>query len=299
MKRIEFIAPVESMRGNLSGNQDLQYAPDNGKAWDATGEKASANNYAPRFVGAKRRDGLKYFSVRTKSTTIMSEVMREQMASLSIANTIQYSAMHNLAIQTKVIEWFEKTAPEGVTLRQYVMQRTMGSLKNKLISIQFNNTGEPTPAIANPFSLRLPDYAQSIYAGLSPDKWTKVDELIVKFWTQLGQEGAIKFAVKYGEQEFLAIGVSGVNFVDNYKNAPEGFDGTPAQKALYQMNGRSFGDSSPVWTVNADSVKVYNVNGDLTPKTLYGREATGTTEEDDVAVKGTDTLRADYIYTLK
>lgn len=34
MKRIEFIAPVEAMRGNLSGKQDLLYVENDNKAYE-------------------------------------------------------------------------------------------------------------------------------------------------------------------------------------------------------------------------------------------------------------------------
>ena len=85
MKRIEFIAPVESMRGNLSGSQELQYRENNNPAYEAPNGDAHALNYQPRFVGAKRsKDGLKYFSVRTKSTTKLNNATRMTMAVLSV-----------------------------------------------------------------------------------------------------------------------------------------------------------------------------------------------------------------------
>lgn len=295
MKRIEFIAPVESMRGNLSGNQDLQYAPDNGKAWDATGEKASANNYAPRFVGAKRRDGLKYFSVRTKSTTIMSEVMREQMASLSIANTIQFSALHNLAIQTQVLEWFEKTAPAGVSLRQYVMQRIMNALKMKDILFRFNNTGDPATSICNPFAIRVTDGAQSVYAGLSVDRCAKLNTLIYKFWTQLGLGTPIRFEVHYGEQVFYALGSTETQFNDTYLDVAPQIGFIPAVNALYGSNGLWSGEVT--WDTAGENLRVLGLDN-LNYKTLYGRPK-DSYPDDDVVVKVTDKPRADYIYTLK
>ena len=55
MKRIEFISPVEAMRGNLSRTkQTLLYAENDNPAWDAPVDKRSyARNYQPIFVGAK------------------------------------------------------------------------------------------------------------------------------------------------------------------------------------------------------------------------------------------------------
>lgn len=94
MKRIEFIAPVESMRGNLSGSQDLKYRENNNPAYDAPNGDAHALNYQPRFVGAKRsKDGLKYFSVRTKSTTKLNAKTRSTMAILGSIAAIRSALM--------------------------------------------------------------------------------------------------------------------------------------------------------------------------------------------------------------
>lgn len=85
MKRIEFIAPVESMRGNLSGSQELNYRENNNPAYEAPNGDAHALNYQPRFIGAKRsKDGLKYFAVRTKSTTKLNAATRTTMALLGV-----------------------------------------------------------------------------------------------------------------------------------------------------------------------------------------------------------------------
>ena len=93
MKRIEFIAPVESMRGNLSGSQELVYRENNNPAYDAPDGDAHALNYQPRFVGAKvSKSGLKYFAVRTKSTTKLTNKSRMAMAVLGVTAAMK-SAM--------------------------------------------------------------------------------------------------------------------------------------------------------------------------------------------------------------
>lgn len=85
MKRIEFVAPVESMRGNLSGSQKLDYRENNNPAYEAPDGDAHALNYQPRYVGAKRaKNGLKYFIVRTKSTTKLNAKTRKAMAILGV-----------------------------------------------------------------------------------------------------------------------------------------------------------------------------------------------------------------------
>lgn len=95
MKRIEFIAPVESMRGNLSGNQSLEYAENNNPAYDAPNGVQYARNYQPRFIGAKRgSDGLKYFTVRTKSATNLKATTRRAMGIVGVTAAIRSALMN-------------------------------------------------------------------------------------------------------------------------------------------------------------------------------------------------------------
>lgn len=94
MKRIEFIAPVESMRGNLSGGQSLEYADNNNPAYEAPNGVQYARNYQPRFIGAKRgADGLKYFAVRTKSATNLKASTRRPMAIVGVTAAIRSALM--------------------------------------------------------------------------------------------------------------------------------------------------------------------------------------------------------------
>lgn len=84
MKRIEFISPVEAMRGNLSGKQDLVYAENDNKAYEAPANQRNyARNYSPRFIGAKRSsDGRMYFAVKTKTATTITAASKRAMAVL-------------------------------------------------------------------------------------------------------------------------------------------------------------------------------------------------------------------------
>lgn len=94
MKRIEFIAPVEAMRGNLSGAQKLEYPTENQGAYEGPeGSVNYARNYSPRFIGAKRAaDGRKYFSVRTKSANHLTASSKKAMALLGGSGAI-YAVM--------------------------------------------------------------------------------------------------------------------------------------------------------------------------------------------------------------
>lgn len=81
MKRIEYIAPVQAMSGNLSGRQDIVYSVDGDKAY-ALGEGTfSAIGYQPRLIAQYRRaDGRAYFIVRTKNTSNCSVAARRNWA---------------------------------------------------------------------------------------------------------------------------------------------------------------------------------------------------------------------------
>lgn len=81
MKRIEFIAPVESMRGNLGSKQALVYAPNNNRAFDSIeGQLNPALNYEPRLIGAKGKRN--YFCVKTKSSNHLTTLAKTTMANL-------------------------------------------------------------------------------------------------------------------------------------------------------------------------------------------------------------------------
>ena len=124
MKRIEFIAPVEAMRGNLSGNQELNYGANGEKAYEQeVGKTTAANNYEPRFVGAKRSfDGLKYFQVRTKSSIGLTVKSKSAMALLAGSSACFLAANKNLLIYDKITAAFlaAKESDASLTLRKWL-----------------------------------------------------------------------------------------------------------------------------------------------------------------------------------
>lgn len=83
MKRIEFIAPVEALRGNMSGSQTLFYATNDNPAYDAPEGRQYARNYKPRYIGFRRaKDGAVYFGVKRKSATKIDKAAKITMAAL-------------------------------------------------------------------------------------------------------------------------------------------------------------------------------------------------------------------------
>lgn len=190
MKRIEFIAPVEAMRGNLSGNQSLEYPTENNRAWDAPSEKREyARNYQPRFIGAKvSKTGKKYFSVRTKSAVFMSPAVRTQQAVLSMSSVIANILMQDLAVVSALQALYMAYHKDNWTFKRWLMDNIKGGLKDKK-TIVFPSQGQLAALyIKNPFiSTTQPSSAHDI-SDLVPT------ELTVKFWPQLAND-PIEFTV--------------------------------------------------------------------------------------------------------
>ena len=204
MRRIEFIAPVEAMRGNLSGNQELRYPTDNNKAWDAPADKRSyANNYGTRYVGAKRsRDGHKYFAVKQRSATLINDNTRQQMALLACSSVIANILMQDLRVMTQLQEFFLASAASrnGWTLKRYLQDGARQGLAGKT-HITFIAEGdvsvqETSITISNPFiNTALPA------GGYDINQYFPV-ELLVKFFPQLSNGGFV----------FTIVGQSAVSF---------------------------------------------------------------------------------------
>lgn len=93
-KRIQYIMPVEWVRGSLSGCQSITY--DGVRAYDlATTDKTAADSYRPTLV-AKRlaRNGRLFYQVRTRTSVHLSSIARMNLAVLGGAGAI-FAALIN------------------------------------------------------------------------------------------------------------------------------------------------------------------------------------------------------------
>lgn len=156
MKRIEFLAPVEAMRGNLSGNQKLVYDGDK-RAYDVTGGgKVAAQNYDNRYIGAKRvRTNLKYFSLKSKSTTDLGENSRLAMAAFGGACSLAKYALTTLSILSSLQQIFiakqlAKVIPATMKIRNWVQTEVYPMLKTSQASVTISE-GETSVTINNPW----------------------------------------------------------------------------------------------------------------------------------------------------
>lgn len=209
MKRIEFIAPVEAMRGNLSGTQKgLEYPTNNNAAYESpVGSRNYARNYQPIFVGSKRAsDGLKYFSVKTKTAIGMTAKSKLQMALLGGAGAIMAALLRDKSSQAyqKVLECFERYQSRGgeiKTFRKYVTNQLVSNLKGKqpAVFIGADLTGTMV-YINNPW--------HSTGWGPSGIDVEIEQGSLVKFWTELANNPEVFFV---GEQ--MGVAHSGDTFL--------------------------------------------------------------------------------------
>lgn len=204
MKRIEFIAPVEAMRGNLSGAQKLQYPTDDQGAYEGPmGSVNYARNYSPRFVGAKRtKDGRKYFSVRTKSANHLTAKSKKAMAIMGGAGAMFAAIVRDKSSQlyTSLMAMYLKIQELGDTrtFRKYLTDNLRAGLLAK--SAQITITGPLAPIqIDNP-------WVNEADSGLNV---SIAQNILVKFWSELSAAG-ITFTV----DGLTGIAFAGSTFAD-------------------------------------------------------------------------------------
>ena len=186
MKRIEFIAPVEAMRGNLSGKQDLLYPSEDNKAYEGpVGSVNYAKNYAPRFVGAKiAKSGKKYFTVRTKSANHLTAKSKKAMALLGGAGAIYAALLKASALKAQAEAVYVKAQELGDvrSFRAFMMDYIRTALIAHSETITLNIAGASV-SIDNPWG----KFEGSLNITIS-------NTVRIKFWTELVSNG-IAFTV--------------------------------------------------------------------------------------------------------
>ena len=187
MKRIEFIAPVEAMRGNLSGKQTLVYADNDNPAYEAPVGRQYARNYRPSFIGAKRAsDGRKYFSVKTKSATLITAASKKRMAILGAAGAVYGAILANKAsaTYTALVALFQKQNADirAKGMRKYFCDWAFNALATKSQNISIPDLSIPAGA---PVEVKNPWFNGEQTTGVEVS-----NEVLIKFWGILAPNGA-------------------------------------------------------------------------------------------------------------
>lgn len=284
MKRIEFIAPVEAMRGNLSrGKQNLLYADNNNPAWDAPVDKRSyARNYQPVFVGAKRSsDGHKYFSVKTKSASLITASSKEIMALLAMSSVLANIMKADLEMITPLQELFMANHPNGWSFKRWLMYYTREGLKDKK-HISFPGYESHTAIhVVNPFiTATAPSDAFNI------NRYVPLD-LIYKFALQLGDANLAKFPLTVNGVTYEIFNLVGKTWAENRGVSGGALYDKPLGSAF--LNGEY---AQVIFIVPADGGAVKAAIGEdlLTQYTVYKNG------DEEVAVETTTKVEADDKY---
>lgn len=207
MKRIEFIAPVESMRGNLGEKQNLFYNPNNNRAYDSImGEVNPALNYEPRLIASKGRRN--YFSVKTKSSVHLTQASKTAMSLLGGVGAI-YAALVNdktAAVYINTYACYQEAVDGGYTgtLRKWLHGYINYALKNKLATIDIT-TRQHSSIINNPWII-----------GGSGAELNVPYHVIVKFFDSLGLN-KITFTLSTPDGTFDLFAQAGASWNDYLK----------------------------------------------------------------------------------
>lgn len=194
MKLIEFISPVEAMRGNLSRTkQTLLYAENDNPAWDAPVDKRSyARNYQPIFVGAKvAKSGRKYFAIKTKTAITITAAAKTRMALLAASSEIANVISRDLRIFPALQELYAANHPVGWSYKRWQMNYIRQGLANKT-AITFPGYEQLAAVfVKNPYINSTQPSSAIDISEFYPT------ELLVKFWTQLSND---PITFKVGDQ---------------------------------------------------------------------------------------------------
>lgn len=208
MKRIEFIAPVEAMRGNLSGRQKLVYAKNDNPAFSAPEGVNYARNYKPRFIGAKKaKTGMTYFATRTKHAAVNNARTQAAQGAIAAARNAYYEAIKDLSILNNLQALYNVSAAKanGESKYKWFVDKAIPCYRQMGIAFGFSGrVGSSTVSVTIDNVFRN---------GTTGTPLALDEEIRVKFWDALAYQG---FSFKVGES--VGIAFEGQNFEDILDN---------------------------------------------------------------------------------
>lgn len=197
MKRIEFVLPVESMRGNLSGEQTLVYAQNNNPAYEAPNGTQYARNYQGRYIGSKvSKSGLKYFNVKTKSATVLNDSTRLTMGTLAAVSAIRSALMKDHAQDyAQIIANLVMEVTQGIlsgtgkrTVMSLFFEKVSAMLQGMQDTVTF--TGSTPVVVSNPWC--AVQTSGSVVLTISQPVWVKYAPL---FYNEDNIRGGANFRI--------------------------------------------------------------------------------------------------------
>lgn len=261
MKRIEFIEPVDAMRGNMSGNQVLKYPTNDNSAWDAPDNRRNyAKNYTPRYIGAKKAsNGLKYFAVKTRTATFLSPKARRAMAVFGGTAAIYANIITNAAqLYNDCLAYYNKTLEFGnkKTFRNTICEIIRDMLQNRKTT-GYRIVSGVSVTIDNPWLKPAPNG--------SPLNVDVPDAVLVKFATQLGPLGLAEFKIEYNDSVYKFFNITGKTWTENRK-VTDGLLDNLSLSPIFVVDGST---TVGTFTVAATPVVAIMPGGDLNGVPVY------------------------------
>lgn len=209
---IRFIAPIESMSGNLSGLQKLLYPTNDNSAYDSPdGQVNYARNYKPRYVGTyRRKDGLAGFQVKTRSAVNMTPATKMAMALLGGVGALTAAILRVASYKTIAETQMAIENEQGYgwkSLREFLDAKIRPALSTKadrfVITPVSGIFGNPWIATGNTGVIDL----------------TIPSNTLVKFWSELSNGISYTVVNKQGISPSV-LGGSAAAFNPTYFNSP-------------------------------------------------------------------------------
>lgn len=251
-RSIRFIAPVESLSGNLSGAQDLLYPTHDNSAFESPEDAVNyARNYKPRYVGTyRRKDGSVSFQVKTRTAVHMTPAMVNAMAVMggsgAIIGAILRDSQKTAACNAQMVIENEQGAG-WKSLRQFLDAKIRPELTAKSATIVvailggiFNN---PWVNGGTGVNLQLPM------------------NVLVKFWSNLASH-AVEFTVQglkgigHDDETFAQLIASSHNNLDLSAVASGAQAGYMKKGNLYMVYEAEYEEEPVMWQATSSESPV-------------------------------------------
>ena len=179
MRKIKFIEPVESLRGNLSGSQKLKYPTNDNSAYDApSGKKSYATNYRASYIGAQRaKDGKTYFAVKQRNAVNISSEQRLAMALLGASVSLNASMQQDPHV-LQAMQSAYRVSNSTKTFSNWAQEEIRRGLSQHT---DFRFAGSSVVYVYNPFA--------SGHSGSELHYTIDNKGMLVKFWSVLKING--------------------------------------------------------------------------------------------------------------
>lgn len=150
------MAPIDWMAGNLSGRQTIKYA--GGAGYDVPdGEIVAADDYQPRLiVKYRRKDGHRYYQVRTRTSVNMSAANKTNLSAMGGACALFAALVRDK--QSDIYKACVAACPHDRSLRAFIVPKCRAALSGKEATVSITegvaiinpwvSTAEPNVIIA-------------------------------------------------------------------------------------------------------------------------------------------------------